>query len=69
MLRRIEGHFDVLISHHRGLEHQHTWTGRRLALVIIQAGSTELAAYEANLQKLIGAFSEVHPGKVIRLAA
>lgn len=64
LLGRIETEFDVLVSHDRGLEHQHKWAGRSIGLVIVRAESTDFSTYEHGVPALLQAINDAAPGTV-----
>lgn len=65
LLGRIEADFDVLVSHDRGLEHQQTWSGRSLALVVVRSESTDFLSYEHAVPAIQHAINDAVPGIVI----
>ena len=67
LISRIEASYDVLISHDQGLVHQQNWEGRSLSLIVLRTKSTELAAYESGVPKLLETLAAIGRGEIVRL--
>lgn len=66
LLQLIQSHFDLLISHDRGLEFQQDWRNRDLALIVLRTPSNRLSTYEASVEQLIEMIRRIQTGQVIR---
>lgn len=68
LLARLENEFDVLISHDRGLAHQHNWSKRSLALVVINCHPTKLESYVGQISKITDTVLEIGAGQIVELS-
>ena len=69
LLRRMSGHYDVLITMDRGIEFQQPIATLPLGVVIVRAASNRLEHLRALVPAILAAIGATTPGQVQRVGA
>ncbi len=67
LIQRLERDYDVLLSHDKGLEHQHNWSAKDLALVVLVANDQLFESYQTRVHLILEAIEVAKPGSVGRV--
>lgn len=59
--------FDVLLTIDSGIQHQQNLTGRRIAILLLNAHSNQLEDLLPLISKVIFALDSIQPGQVLRV--
>jgi hypothetical protein len=68
LLRRAEGHFDVLLTADRRMQYQQTLQSFRIGVVVITTPRLQLELLERAAEQLRTAIDAVGPGEVLHVA-
>lgn len=68
LLSIAEERFDVLVTIDQGVYHQQNHTGRKIALVILQARSNDIDDLKPLVPGVLEALLRIQPGEILRVA-
>jgi predicted nuclease of predicted toxin-antitoxin system len=67
LLALAEGKFDVFVTIDKNIRYQQNLSGRKIAILIIRARSSEIDDLLRELPACIVALQSIHPGQVVQI--
>jgi predicted nuclease of predicted toxin-antitoxin system len=67
LLTLAEGRFDVFVTIDRNLRYQQNLTGRKIAVLIIRAKSSEIDDLLPHVPACLAALESIQPGEVVQI--
>ena len=67
LLTLAEGKFDVFVTIDKNIRYQQNLSGRRIAILIIRARSSEIDDLHRELPACIAALQSIQPGQVVQI--
>jgi predicted nuclease of predicted toxin-antitoxin system len=67
LLLLAESEFDVLVTIDQGMRYQQTFTGRRLALLVLAARSNQIEDLAPIVPAALEALHDIQPGRVVHV--
>jgi predicted nuclease of predicted toxin-antitoxin system len=67
LLTLAEGKFDVFVTIDKNIRYQQNLSGRKIAILIVRARSSEIDDLLRELPACIVALQSIHPGQVVQI--